>query len=108
MANARGNNTEREQFGRDLRKELEMSPWTSGEAGWLLNMAIKHDWARRALHLSQPLTIEQVAGKLGLTGQKGKKPHIPIKPDLKLVKAGGDQVVPGSVFPYQSVVGGLL
>ena len=108
MANAKGNNIEREQFDKDLRKEFEMSPWTSGEADWLLNMTIKRDWARGTLHLSQPLAIEQMAEKFGLTGQKGKKPHIPMKPDLKLVKAEGDQIVPESVFPYQSMVGGLL
>jgi len=97
MANARNNNTEREQFDRDLRKEFEMGPWTSGEANWLLSMTIKRDWARGSLHLPQPPAIEQMAGKFGLTGQKGKKPHIPMKPDLKLVKAEGDQIVSGSV-----------
>ena len=40
MANARNNNFEREQFDKDLRKELEMSPWTTGEADWLLNMRL--------------------------------------------------------------------
>ena len=108
MANARSNNLEREQFDKDLRKEFEMSPWTSGEADWLLNMTIKRDWARGTLHLSQPLAIEQMAVKFGLTGREGKKPHIPMRPDLKLVKAEGDRIVPESVFPYQSMVGGLL
>ena len=108
MANARSNNVEREQFDRDLRKEFEMSPWTSGEADWLLNMTIKRDWERGELHLSQPLAIENMAKKFGLTDREGRKPHIPMKPDLKLVKAEGDDIIPESVFPYQSMVGGLL
>jgi hypothetical protein len=108
MANARHNNLEREQFDKDLRKEFEMSPWTTGEADWLLNMTIKRDWDKGVLHLSQPLAIETMAEKFGLTGREGGKPHIPMKPDLKLIKAEGDKIVPESEFPYQSMVGGLL
>ena len=63
MANARKNKLEREKFDKDLRKEIEMSPWTTGEADWLLNMTIKRDWVKGILHLSQPLAIEKMAEK---------------------------------------------
>ena len=89
--------------------QRDASLWTdSGEADWLLNMTIKRDWERGKLHLSQPLAIENMAKKFGLTDREGSKPHIPMKPDLKLVKAEGDDIIPESVFPYQSMVGGLL
>jgi len=52
------NKHEREQFDKDLRKEFEMSPWTSGEADWLLKMTIKRDWVKVIL---QPLAIERLA-----------------------------------------------
>ena len=108
MANARKNKLEREKFDKDLRKEFEMSPWTTGEADWLLNMTIKRDWVKGTLHLSQPLAIEKMAEKFDLMGREGSNPYIPMKPDLKLVKAEGDKIIPESVFPYQSMVGGLL
>jgi hypothetical protein len=49
-----------------------------------------------------------MAEKFDLKGREGSNPHIPMKPDLKLVKAEGDEIIPESVFPYQSMVGGLL
>ena len=39
---------------------------------------------------------------------EGSNPYISMKPDLKLVKAEGDKINPESVFPYQSMVGGLF
>ena len=54
LSSARENKAGREQFDKDLRKEFEMSPWTSGETDWLLNIKVTRDWEKGTIHLSQP------------------------------------------------------
>ena len=108
MSSARGNTKAREDFDRDIRKEFEMSPWTSGECDWILNMTVKRDYDKGILHLSQPMAIEKLATKFGLTGKEGRAPHVPMSPDLKLDKPAECDIVPYSTWDYRSAVGGLL
>ena len=108
MASKRGNESDRLEFDRAIREEFEMSPWTDGEADWILNMKIVRDWEQGTLHLSQPAAIEKLAERFGLTGREGRAPHVPISPTVKLKKTAEKDIVPASVFDYQSAVGGLL
>ena len=108
MASGRGNQQARERFNTAIRSEFEMSPWTDGEADWILSMKIKRNWERGTLHLSQPGAIEKLAKRFGLTGREGRAPTIPISPTVKLRKAAEADIVPPAVFDYQSAVGGLL
>ena len=89
----------------DLRAEFEVSPWTCGEAGWILNMKIERDWENSTLHLSQEMAIEKLAVKFGLTGYGC---HIPMQSTLKLSKTPVDERVDVADFDYMSAVGGLL
>ena len=108
MASSRENRQARELFDIDLRKTFEVSPWTSGEASWILNMKVDRDWVTGKLHLSQPGAIEKLATRFELTGRDGRAPWVPMNPILKLSKAPDDAVVPPSEWDYQSAVGGLL
>jgi hypothetical protein len=108
MCSAKENSTARDSFDTKLRAEFEVSPWTSGEADWILNMKVTRDWKKGTVHLSQPGAIEKLATRFGLTGRDGRAPHIPMAPDLKIVKPADEDVVPPSTWDYQSAVGGLL
>ena len=108
MCSAKGNTAVRESFDTKLREVFEVSPWTSGEADWILNMKIQRDWEQGTVHLSQPQAIEKLAVRFGLTGREGRAPHIPMAPDLKLVKPASEDIVPATTWDYQSAVGGLL
>ena len=108
LSSAKENHAGRECFDRDLRKEFEMSPWTSGETNWLLNIKVTRDWNKGTIHLSQPLAIEKLATKFGLTGLEGRNPSVPMSPALKLDKPASEDIVPSSDFEYPSAVGGLL
>ena len=106
MASARDNDTERLAFDGHIRTEFEMSPWTSGQADWLLNMNVTRDWVKGTLHLSLPKAIEKLAERFNLTEKCA--PYVPMNPLLKLVKPADDEVVSSSEFDYPSAVGGLL
>jgi hypothetical protein len=108
LASARGNVEARKSFDAELRSVFEVSPWTSGEAGWLLNMKIQRDWKNGTLHLSQPGAIEKLAAQFKLTGREGRAPWVPMDPHLKLTKPTDDKIVSRRVWDYQSAVGGLL
>jgi hypothetical protein len=105
VATSRENQVGREKFDLDLRAEFEVSPWTCGEAGWILNMKIERDWENSTLHLSQEMAIEKLAVKFGLTDYGC---HIPMQSNLKLSKTPVDDRVDVAVFDYMSAVGGLL
>jgi hypothetical protein len=107
MASARSNNSARVTFDTMIRTEFEMSPWTNGQADWILNMNVTRDWEKRTLHLSQPKAIEKLAERFGLSDSK-RKPYVPMNPLLKLVKPAEDEIIPTSVFDYASAVGGML
>jgi transposase InsO family protein len=106
MASARSNDIARLSFDEKIRAEFEMSPWTSGQADWILNMNVTRDWAKGTLHLSLPKAIEKLAERFNLTGKR--KPYVPMSPSLKLIKPAADEIVPSSEFDYASAVGGLL
>ena len=108
MSSARHNVKAREEFDRALRDEFVMSPWTTGECDWVLNMTVKRDYKEGILHLSQPLAIEKLAEKFKLTGREGYAPHVPMAPNLKLIKPADEDIVPYSTWDYRSAVGGLL
>ena len=77
MASAKENHHLREEFDRKLREVFEVSPWTRGEADWILNMKISRDWERGEVNMSQPGAIEKLAEKFGLT--EGKNPATPME-----------------------------
>ena len=108
MSSARGNAKAREYFDRDIRKEFDMSPWTTGEADWILNMSIKRDWDKGTLHLSLPRAVEKLAEKFDLTGREGRAPHVPMSPTLKLDKPADEEIVSAATWDYRSAVGGML
>ena len=98
----------RQKFDFDLRNEFEVSPWTSGQANYVLGMNIKRNRNLGVLHLSQPQFIEKLAGRYGLDGANCPKPTIPMKAGLKLERPTPDQIVPNHVFDYPGAVGALL
>jgi hypothetical protein len=108
LASPKDNDKMRTDFDAALRGVFEMSPWTSGEAGWLLNMKIVRDWKNGTLHLSQPAAIEKLAQQFNLTGLEGRAPWVPMDPQLKLIRPEKEKIIPPNVFDYQSAVGGLL
>jgi hypothetical protein len=108
LASARGNKVGRTGFDAALRKEFEMSPWTSGEASWVLNMKVVRDWNKGTIHISQPGAIEKLAAQFGLTGREGRAPWVPMDPLLKLTRPDAAGTVPASEWDYQSAVGALL
>ena len=108
LASSRSNAGARAAFDAAIRKEFEMSPWTDGEADWVLNMKIVRDWERGKLHLSQPAAIKKLAERFGQTGREGRAPTIPISPTVKFKKPAVEETIPASEFDYQSAVGGLL
>jgi len=71
-------------------------------------MKIQRDWEKGTVLLSQPQAIEKLAARFGLIGREGPVPHIPMAPGLKLVKPASEDIVPASIWDYQSAVGGLL
>jgi hypothetical protein len=107
MASSPSNADARVKFDKLIGTEFEMSPWTSGQADWILNMNVTRDWKKGILHLSQPKAIEKLAERFGLEDAK-RRPHVPMNPLLKLNKASDDEIVPSSEFDYPSAVGGLL
>jgi hypothetical protein len=107
MASSPSNADARVEFDKLIGAEFEMSPWTSGQADWILNMNVTRDWKKGILHLSQPKAIEKLAERFGLDDGK-RKPHVPMNPLLKLNKASDDEIVTSAEFDYPSAVGGLL
>ena len=69
LASARGNEAARVEFDAALRREFEMSPWTSGEASWVLNMKVVRDWNAGTLRISQPGAIEKLAAQFKREGR---------------------------------------
>ena len=108
LSSAKENKAGRRDFDKALRREFEMSPWTSGETDWLLNIKVTRDWDKGTIHLSQPQAIEKLAMKFNLTGREGRNPSIPMSPTLKLEKPAEKDIVPSSEFDYPSAVGGML
>jgi hypothetical protein len=108
MCSAKENDAARESFDTKLREVFEVSPWTSGEADWILNMKVQRDWHKGTVHLSQPAAIEKLATRFGMTGRDKRAPHVPMSPDLKLFRPADEDIVPPSTWDYQSAVGGLL
>ena len=108
LSSAKENKAGRRDFYKALRREFEMSPWTSGETDWLLNIKVTRDWDKGTIHLSQPQAIEKLAMKFNLTGREGRNPSIPMSPTLKLEKPAEKDIVPSSEFDYPSAVGGML
>ena len=108
LSSARENEAARVMFDKALRAEFEMSPWTSGETDWILNLKIRRDWDKGILHLSQPQAIEKLAVKIGLTGREGKAPYVPMCPTLKLTKTDEKNIITSEEFDYPSAVGGIL
>jgi len=108
LASPRDDEAARSLFDSDLRSVFEVSPWTSGEAQWLLNMKITRDWTTGTLKLSQPGAIEKLAAHFKLTGREGRAPWVPMNPTVSFCKPAPDKIVPSSVWDYQSAVGGLL
>ena len=104
LASKRENQAARVEFDRALRSEFEVSPWTSGEAGWILNMNVQRNWDAGTLHLSQPGAVEKLAARFGLDGREGYAPKVPMDPNLKLTKPSEDKKVPVSQFDYQAAV----
>ena len=85
-----------------------MSPWTIGEADWILNMKITRNWDKGTLHLSQPAAIEKLATQFSLAGIDGRAPHVPMSPTLRLTKPSYEPIIPAPEFDYQSAVGGFV
>ena len=108
LASPRGAEAARVQFNSDLRSVFEVSPWTSGQAGWILNMKVTRDWAAGTIHLSQPGAVEKIATHFNLTGREGRAPWVPMNPTVSFSRPADVDIVPASVFDYQSAVGGLL
>ena len=108
LSSARENEVARVEFDKALRAEFEMSPWTSGETDWILNLKVRRDWDKGILHLSQPQAIDKLASKFGLTGREGKAPHVPMNPTLKLSKTDEKDIITPDEFDYPSAVGGIL
>ena len=99
-------NAVRREFDENIRKEFTVSPWTSGEAGWLLNLKIVRDWEAGTLHISEEAAIEKLAIKFGLQDAKSS---IPMSTDTKLSKPqDGEELISCDVFDYMSAVGGLM
>ena len=84
-----------------------MSPWTEGEADFLLNIAIERDWEAGTLKISQPLAIIKLAKAYGLDDPK-IAPHVPMDPNLKLKKGEGNEIIPEAECSYAAMVGSLL
>ena len=94
------------QFDSLLRKEFEVSPWTFGEAGWILNMRVERDWETGTIHLSQEAAIEKLAIRFGLHEAKG--PKTPMEAGQTFVKPEEKDIIPANEFDYMSAIGGLL
>jgi hypothetical protein len=108
MASSRSNEQARLRFDMDIRSEFTVSPWTSGEAGWLLNMKVVRDWDKGTLHVSQEAAIEKLAQRFKLDGSTSARPYVPMASGTKLRKPLAEDVVKKEVFDYMSAVGGLL
>ena len=108
MSSHKMNAAARKQFDAEIRSEFKVSPWTAGEAGWLLNLKIVRDWDRGTLHMSQEAAIVKLARKFELDGEKDAKPVVPMDPHAKFKKPAAEDVVTKDCFDYMSAVGGLL
>lgn len=108
MASARSNSAARQLFDVEIRKEFTVSPWTAGEAGWILNMKVVRDWNAGTLHVSQEAAIEKLAGRFSLAKPHSARPYVPMDPHLKLKKPAEKDIIWKSEFDYMSAVGGLL
>jgi hypothetical protein len=108
MASKRSNDQARQLFDVDIRTEFTVSPWTAGEAGWLLNMKVVRDWEAGTLHVSQEAAIEKLAQRFKLNGSTSARPYVPMASGTKLQKPAASDVVKKDVFDYMSAVGGLL
>ena len=107
--NRREDKETRAQFNTELESHFVMSEWTEGEADFILNIRIDRDWKAGTIKISQPAAIEKLARKFGLDDIKVTgAPVIPMKPELRLAKAVGDEIVSREEFDYPSIVGSLL
>jgi hypothetical protein len=98
----------RSWFDQKLREEFVVSPWTSGEAGWLLNMKIVRDAELGTLHLSQTAAIDKLVKRFELDTCHGRGATTPMDPALKLKKTPPDLIIKKDEFDYMSAIGGLL
>ena len=106
--NRRDDKQGRADFNAQLKSHFVMSEWTEGEADFILNIRIDRDWKAGTIKISQPAAVEKLARKFGLDDIKATgAPVIPMKPDLRLAKAVGDEIVPREEFDYPSIVGSL-
>ena len=108
MSSHRKNAQARDQFDKDIRSEFRVSPWTAGEAGWLLNIKIVRDWDKGTLHMSQEAAIMKLARRFGLDGDQAARPVVPMDPLMKFKKPADEDIVSKGDFDYMSAVGGLL
>jgi hypothetical protein len=108
MFSGRNNHKSRAWFDTALKAEFEVSPWTEGEADWLLNIKIERDWEAGTLHMSQEQAIEKLARKFNLAHESGRGRSIPMLTDVKLAKPSAENIIKKDEFDYMSAIGGLL
>ena len=96
----------RESFNKKLANEFVLSPWTQGEANWILNCKVTRNWEQGTISISQDVAITKLAARFKMLSPA--KPSIPMKPDLKLRRASDSEVVSPENFAYSGLVGALL
>jgi len=104
--NRRDDSNGREMFNKKLADEFVLSPWTQGEANWILNCKVNRNWQEGTISINQEVAITKLAAKFGLKDQD--KSSIPMKTDSKLRRANDEEVVSPREFDYSSLVGALL
>jgi len=105
----RNNEDKRTEFNTMLRNEFEVSPWTSGECDWILNIAVTRDWEKGTMHLSQEAAVIKLAKKFDLANEIPMKgSSVPMDPNIRLSKPNEDNIISSKRFDYMSAVGGLL
>lgn len=97
----------RQDFDELLKSVFVMSPWTEGEAEYLLNINIDRDWSNGTLKISQPQAIVKLAEAYGLADDR-VAPLVPMDPNLKLKRGEGDEIIPEADCKYAAMVGSLL
>ena len=102
--NPRANSNQRDIFYKKLAAEFILSPWTQGEANWILNCEVTRDWDKGTISINQRVAIEKLCTKFGLS--QHDKSSIPMDPSLKLRKACDSDPMPS--FKYATLVGAML
>lgn len=104
--NHKSDTSGREQFNKVLADEFVLSPWTKGEANWILNCKVNRNWEEGTISVSQEVAITKLLSRFGI-GEHDKS-SIPMRSDLKLRKANDEEVVSSREFEYSGLVGALL